>query len=109
MFFHTTLDLAPKPLLYKTRKCENLQKELCLYYHLEQCPGYCKYDVDQELIDDIKNNIDEFLSGNTKNVINNLKNKMKIETEALNYEKAAFYRDLINDINQTVLKQDVQN
>ena len=94
--------------IYQTRKCENLQKDLCLYFHLGQCPGYCKYDIDINESNSIKNDIEDFLSGNTKNVINNLKLNMNEATEKLDYEKAAFYRDLINDINQSVLKQDVQ-
>ena len=100
------VDLINK--LFPTRKCENLQKELCLYYHINQCPGYCKNKIDININNSVKNDIDDFLSGNTKNIINDLKSKMKQATEELDYESAAQYRDLINDINVSILKQDVQ-
>ena len=94
--------------LYQTRKCDNLQKDYCLYYHIGQCPGYCKNKIDNNDIENTKNEIINFLNGNTKNIINNLKNKMKEATEKLDYENAAKYRDLINDINVSILKQNVQ-
>ncbi len=101
-----TVELINK--LYKTRKCNNLQNDLCLYYHINQCPGYCKYKIDVEESNKIKEEIINFLNGDTKNIIKQLKNEMNKETEVLNYEKAAYYRDLINDINQSISKQDVQ-
>ena len=101
-----TVELINK--LYKTRKCNNLQNDLCLYYHINQCPGYCKYKIDAEESNKIKEEIIKFLNGDTKNIIKQLKNEMNKETEVLNYEKAAYYRDLINDINQSISKQDVQ-
>ncbi len=94
--------------LYPTRKCKNLQDDYCLYYHIGQCPGYCKNKVDEKLIEDIKISIDNFLCGDSKNIINELRKKMAIATKELKYEDAARYRDLINDINVSVLKQDVQ-
>ena len=35
--------------LYPTRKCSNIRNELCLYYHLGQCPGYCQIDIEGNL------------------------------------------------------------
>lgn len=94
--------------LYLTRKCENLQKDYCLYYHIGQCPGYCKNKIDSETINEIKENISDFLSGNTSSIIKELKQKMNVATKNLQYEEAAKYRDLINDINTSILKQNVQ-
>lgn len=94
--------------LYPTRKCENLQKDLCLYYHINQCPGYCKYKIDENIISNTKSNIEDFLNGDTKNIIKELKQKMSDATTKLDYENAAIYRDLINDINVSILKEDVQ-
>ena len=34
--------------IYPTRKCKNLQKDVCLYYHLKQCLGYCINDISLE-------------------------------------------------------------
>ncbi|MCR4855469.1 MAG: excinuclease ABC subunit UvrC [Erysipelotrichaceae bacterium] len=94
--------------LYPTRKCETLKKELCLYYHLGQCPGYCKIDVPQEESDRIKDEIISFLDGDNRNIIDSLKGKMNDAVERLDFENAAYYRDLIEDVRQTNLRQDVQ-
>lgn len=94
--------------LYPTRKCNNLKKDLCLYYHMNQCLGYCKIAVDQSESDKIKNKIIAFLDGDTRDILNDLKERMNHSVEILDYENAAYYRDLIEDIKQTNLKQDVQ-
>jgi len=94
--------------LYLTRKCENLQKDYCLYYHIKQCPGYCKNDVSNEECQTIKEEIISFLNGDYNAITKNLKVKMNKCVEDLNYEQAAYYRDLIADINKSLLKQNVQ-
>ena len=94
--------------LYPTRKCDNLKKDVCLYYHLGQCPGYCKYPVEQKKNEAVKNQIIDFLTGDSRQIIRDLKDRMNEATERLDYENAAYYRDLIEDINQTNQKQNVQ-
>ena len=94
--------------LYPTRKCSNLKKEVCLYYHLNQCLGYCVNKIDKDITDNIKNEIMNFLNGNISPIVNELKSKMNDSVEQLDYEKAAYYRDLINDVKKTIEKQDVQ-
>lgn len=94
--------------LYPTRKCEKLKKELCLYYHLGQCPGYCVLPVDKEESAKIKENIIEFLNGDNRDILQMLKKKMDEAVDEMNYENAAYYRDLMEDVRQTNLKQDVQ-
>ena len=34
--------------IYPLRKCENLKKEVCLYYHIGECLGYCQKEVDEQ-------------------------------------------------------------
>lgn len=94
--------------LYPTRKCHTLQKELCLYYHMGQCPGYCKYKINNEVNNKVKDEIFAFLNGDNKKIINQLKKKMEESSEKLDFENSAYYRDLISDVKQTNLKQDVQ-
>lgn len=99
------VDLINK--LFQTRKCENIQSDLCLYYHIKQCPGYCVNGVDESAIK-TKEDISSLLNGNTKEIIKDLKEKMNQASNDLDFESASRYRDLINDINQTVLKQNIQ-
>ena len=93
---NNTINLINK--LFKTRKCKTLEKDVCLYYHLGQCPGYCRYDIPKEECDKVKFEIEDFLKGNNSNIVNELKTKIDEAVETLNFEKAAEYRDLINDI-----------
>lgn len=94
--------------LYPTRKCHTLQKDLCLYYHLSQCPGYCRYAIPEEESLRVKDDILAFLNGDNRNIINDLRKKMDKATENLDFENSAYYRDLIYDVKQTNQKQDVQ-
>lgn len=94
--------------LYPTRKCDPVKKDVCLYYHLRQCPGYCRFPVDPQENESVKNQIIDFLNGDSTQIIRDLKNMMKDATERLDYENAAYYRDLIEDIRQTNQKQNVQ-
>ncbi len=94
--------------LFPTRKCERMKKELCLYYHLKQCPGYCVMETDPKENESVKEKIARFLNGDTREVISELKQLMNEAGERLDFEKAAYYRDLIQDVNVTILRQDVQ-
>ena len=101
-----TLDIINK--LYPTRKCEKLKDKLCLYYHIGLCLGYCEKEIDESKGSEIKQNIIDFLSGNTQNLVKSLKAKMEDASNNFDFEEAIKYRDLINDISISVSKQDVQ-
>lgn len=94
--------------LYPIQKCEKLGKDLCLYYHIGECLGYCKKTPAPEVIADYKKKIVQILNGDTAFIISDLQAKMLQASTELNFEKAKEYRDLINDINTTTLKQAVQ-
>ena len=34
--------------IYPLRKCDKLKKEVCLYYHIGECLGYCEKKIDNE-------------------------------------------------------------
>ena len=101
-----TLDIINK--LYPTRKCKNLGKDYCLYYHIGQCLGYCKKDYDENLCLEAKKKITSFLCGDTSLVLNDLKKKMEESSDKLDFESALTYRDLINDIKVSTSKQVVE-
>ena len=100
-----TVDLINK--LYPTRKCSTLKKDVCLYYHIGQCRGYCKYDIDEAICEQDKKEIISFLNGDTANTLKELRNKMNDATEKLDFENAAVYRDLIEDIKISTSKQSI--
>jgi len=93
--------------IYPLRKCVNMPKDVCLYYHIHECLGYCKKSISTETVDKIVNEIIYFLNGNYDKVINKIKEEMETASEALNFEKAKELKELIDYINITLIKQKV--
>ncbi len=98
-----TIDLLNK--VFATKKCKNLPKEVCLYYHLGQCLGYCKGDVKKDDAIKIKEAIRRFLKGDNSEMLKDLKAEMLKAAEKEEYEKAAEFRDLIADIEYTTAQR----
>ncbi len=93
--------------IYPLRKCVSMPKEVCLYYHIHECLGYCEKNIPKEEIDNITNEIIYFLNGNYDKVIEKIKEEMLIASESLNFEKAKELKELIEYINITLIKQKV--
>ena len=62
---------------------------------------------DEAILEQDKKEIISFLNGDTANTLKELKNKMNEATEKLDYENAAVYRDLIEDIKISTSKQSI--
>ncbi|MBN3490702.1 excinuclease ABC subunit UvrC [Acholeplasma equirhinis] len=89
--------------LYPLRRCNPIGKKPCMYYHLGLCLGPCAHEhVDYQ--PNIKR-ITQFLKGDTKEVLDELKERMKASSEALEFEKALEYRDMIRAVEATTEKQ----
>ena len=52
--------------LYPLKKCEGMPKDVCLYYHIGECLGYCTKNVNEEKLQKMENEILSFLRGNDK-------------------------------------------
>ena len=91
--------------LYPLRKCNKLHSNLCLYYHIGECLGYCKFAVEEKTISNIVKEITNILNGDYKFITKKLEEEMKIASDALNYEKANEIKTYINDIKDTINKQ----
>ena len=94
--------------LYPLRKCKNMPKKECLYYHIGECLGYCIHDINPEVIKEMKEEIIAFFNGNSDMVIAKLENKMQIYSDRLQFEKALEYRDILDYIKITLEKQKVE-
>ena len=92
--------------IYPLRKCYHIPKKECLYYHMHQCLGPC---INHEKIDytEYKNKIATFLNGNAKDVLDKLNKDMEDASNNLEFERAIEYRNLIESINKTILKQKI--
>jgi len=91
--------------MYPLKKCDKLKKDLCLYYHINECLGYCKLDIDKDIIDDMINDITRVLNGDYKFITKKLEEEMKKASDDLYFERALELKNLIFDIENTVSKQ----
>ena len=99
----STVDLLNR--IYPLRKCKNIPNKPCLYYHMGLCLAPCiNSNIDYT---DVKSKIASFLNGDTTDVIKVLNEKMAKASENLEFEKAIEFRNLINDVNETVKKQKI--
>ncbi len=83
--------------LYPFCTCKN-PRELCLYYHLNLCPGPYHGKISEEDYKDNINNIIKFLSGKKRNLVTKLKKEMNYYAQEENFEQAAKLRDKIDDL-----------
>ena len=93
--------------LYPLRKCERLGKDLCLYYHIHECLGYCKKEISEEEIESMKKEVITFLKGDSTKVVEKINNEMEKASLQMNYERAIELREMLNDIDTTLKKQKI--
>ena len=94
--------------LYPLRKCKNMGKKECLYYHIGECLGYCVNSVELDEISKMKEEIISFFNGNSDVIISKLEKKMYDSSEKLQFEKALEYREILDYIKITLEKQKVE-
>lgn len=106
-----TIDLLKK--LYHLRTCSrSLPRDIgkerpCLNYHIKQCQAPCQgYISREEYRENIAKAVD-FLNGNYQPVIRELEDKMLAASEAMEFEKAIEYRELIGSVKQIAQKQKI--
>ncbi len=93
--------------IYPLRKCDKLKKDLCLYYHINECLGYCKNEVNKDTIDAMKKEIITFLKGDSSIISEKIEAEMNRASENLNFEKALELKNMLDDINTTLKKQKI--
>ena len=94
--------------IYPLKKCKTYAKRPCLYYHIGQCLGYCVYDIDEKIVKDMEQGLIKFLKGDDSEVKEEINKKMNEASQKLNFEKALEYKELLNDIDITLVKQKVE-
>lgn len=93
--------------IYPLRKCDKLKKELCLYYHIHECLGYCCKEIDKEVIEEMKKEIISFLKGDASVISKKIEEEMNKASENLNFEKALELKNMLEDIETTLKKQKI--
>ena len=93
--------------IYPLRKCDKLKKDLCLYYHIGECLGYCKKEVSKEVIDEMKKEIITFLKGDPSIITEKIKSDMEKASQNMNYERALELKNMLEDIDTTLRRQKI--
>ena len=94
--------------LYPLKKCEGMPKEVCLYYHIHECLGYCTKNVSLDRIEAMEQEILSFLRGNEDVIKNKLKEKIEYYSENLNYEVALELKKELDYMSIVLEKQKVE-
>ena len=106
-----TIDLIHK--LYHLRSCNrSLPRDIgkerpCLNYHIKQCDAPCQGYISQEEYGKAVNEVLRFLNGNYDAVLKELEEKMNAASEALEFERAIEYRELISSVRKVAQKQKI--
>ncbi len=94
--------------LYPLKKCEGNPKSLCLYYHIDECLGYCVKDIDKSVIDQIEKDIISFLNGNYDVIKEKAYKKIEMHSKLLNYEAAGELKKELDYVEDVLAKQKVE-
>ncbi|WP_314397008.1 excinuclease ABC subunit UvrC [uncultured Gemella sp.] len=91
--------------IYPLRKCNPVEKRPCMYYQIGECIGPCAKKI---TIDDYKiqiSKIKSFLTGNTKEILSDLRTKMQEYIKNLEFEAAGQIHSYIKSIEVSVQNQ----
>lgn len=94
--------------LYPLKKCEGMPKNVCLYYHIGECLGFCEKHVDKDKLNKMEADILEFLRGNDKILIDKLVGKINMYSDSLNFENALELKKELDYIKIVLDKQKVE-
>ena len=104
-----TLVLMQK--MFQMRQCTNTffkqRQRPCLEYQIKRCRAPCVGLVSPEEYNEDVNNTIRFLKGDSGDIHSTLIEKMENAAEALDFEKAVFYRDQLSMLREVQAKQAV--
>ena len=108
-----TIELINK--IYQLRTCNRkLPRDIgaeraCLNYHIHRCSAPCQGYINKEEYGERVSQVLEFLNGNYTPVIKMLETKMAEASQAMEFEKAIEYRELLGSVRQIAQKQKITN
>ena len=100
--------------IFSFRKCTNPPSKVCFYYHIGQCMAHTVCRKDEAYFKAMSQEVSDFLKGQDDKIIDDLKEKMTVAAQSMEFERAAEYRDLIQAVGtlrtkQRVMAKDLQN
>ena len=99
--------------VYRIRSCNRVlprdagKERPCLYYQMGQCLAPCQGEVSEDVY---RENVDRalrFLEGNDQEILQYLEDRMQKSAAALDFEQAAEYRDLMENVKRIGEKQKI--
>ena len=97
--------------VYKLKRCSAMRfpesHQPCLNYHIKECHGVCCGGYSKEAYMKAVQSAMDFLAGKDKKLTTYLKEQMEAASEALEFEKAAEYRDYLIAVESIMEKQKV--
>ena len=94
--------------IYPLKKCDSMPKEVCLYYHIGQCLGYCTKNYDHSKLEEMEKEILSFLNGNENVLKNRLLKKIEECSNNLNFEMALELKKDLDYVEIVLTKQKVE-
>lgn len=81
--------------------------KVCLNYHIKQCCGVCMGQTPHEEYMSYVNEVSDVLSGNFKLLLSKLDAEMHEQSDKLNFETAAYIKELIECVKGLTQKQKI--
>jgi excinuclease ABC subunit C len=95
--------------LFRLRHCEDSffknRSRPCLQYQIQRCSGPCVGLIDAQTYQEDVDLATLFLQGKSSDVLDRFKSRMDAASEQLEFEKAAKYRDQINQLRKVQEQQ----
>ena len=79
----------------------------CLLFHIEKCSGPCVGEISKEKYDEQVKQFVGFLDGDSDQIIQQLQSEMTTASDAMEYEKAARFRDRLSGVQRALEKQEM--
>lgn len=94
--------------IYPLRKCKNIPKKECLYYHLNMCLAPCVNNIGKHDYEDIIDKISRFYNGDASEVRKKLVKKMNDLSIELKFEEANDCKKMIEYLDHLLVNQSVE-
>lgn len=90
------------PFRYCSKAITGTDSRACLEYHMGQCLAPCIGEVSRQEYAEVIKEVILFLEGKQERIVRELEKKMSKAAEALDFEKAALFRDQIQAIHKVI-------